>query len=92
MSEEDDQGDLQPLTLRQKVENKRFNKTFDRLITVINALALGVLGYGVVKEALDAVAERSPFDTPLFLLSLVMGVGLELVVAYLTFRLTKRED
>ena len=92
MSEGNDQSDLHPLTLRQKVENKRFNKTLDRILGVWNALALGILGYGVVKEGLDAIADRAAFDPVLLLVSLIVGVGIEVGIAYVTFKLSKRED
>ena len=86
-----EEGDLTPLTLRQKVENKRFNRTLDRIVGALNALALGVLGYGVVKEALDAVAGDA-FDPVLFAMSAVIGICIEIGIAYVTFVMTKRED
>ena len=92
MSEGNDQGGLQPLTLRQKVENRRFNKVLERGLGAVNALALGVLGYGGVKEALDALAGRSELNLSTLVVSILVGVGLEAAIAYFTWTFTRRED
>ena len=93
MREEDEvEPDLQPLTLRQKVENKRFNKTWDRILGGLNAVSLGILGYGGIKEAFDAIAGDDAFGALTFTASIVIGVGMQIGIAYLSHTRTKRED
>ena len=78
--------------MRQKVENKRFNKALDRVLGAVNALALGILGYGSVKEALDGIAGSDPFDLLLFGLGAGIGFAMLAAVTYVTYQLTRRED
>ena len=92
MSDEDEIEELQPLTLRQKIENKRFNKTWDRILGVLNAVSLGILGYGGIKEAFDAFAGTDAFSTLTFATSIAIGVGMQVGIAYLSNTRTKRED
>ena len=87
-----DELDLEPLTLRQKVANKTFNKTLDRGLSAVNAVALGIIGYGAIKEAFDALTGTNPFGAGTFVVSLAIGIGLEALIAYPTLKLTRRED
>ena len=51
----------EPLTLRQKIENKRFNKALDRMLNTLSAISLGVIGYGAIKETFDALDGSDTF-------------------------------
>lgn len=83
--------DLEPLTLRQKVANKRFNKQFDNIVSPVRTIGLGVIGYGAVKPLIDATAGGDfPFET--FLFSLLVGVALIGGVTYFQNKLLKREE
>ena len=84
-------GELEPLTLRQKVANKRYNRGLDAVVTPFKAAGLGVLGYGAIKPAIDA-ANGEPFPIPTFVLSLVVALVISGGAIYVQTALTRRED
>lgn len=84
-------GDLEPLTLRQKVENKRRNKRVDNIVAPIKTAGLGILGYGAIKPIIDTAGGQA-FPLFAFMLSLGMGVVLTGGAIYIQNRLMRRED
>ena len=84
-------GDLEPLTLRTKVENKLLNKRIDNIVAPVKAAGLGVLGYGAIKPLIDA-ASGTPLPIVAFVLSLTIGVALTGGAIYIQNRKLKRED
>ena len=87
-----DADEPEPLTLRQKIENKRFNKALDRVLNGFNAVSLGIIGYGAIKEAFDAIDGSDVFGAGTFIVSLLIGFGVQALIAYVTLTLTRRED
>lgn len=83
--------DLEPLTLRQKVANKLFNKRLDNTVMPFKTLGLGILGYGAVKPTMDA-ASGAAFPLGAFAFSLVVGVALLAGATYVQNTMMERED
>lgn len=90
-AELDGMDDLEPLTLRQKVANKRLNKRIDNIVAPFKAAGLGIVGYGAIKPAIDA-ANGETFPLVAFVLSLIGGVVVTSAAIYVQNRTIKRED
>lgn len=87
----DPDDDLPPLTLRQKAQNRRFNKMLDRLSAVPTALGLTLVAYGGIRELLDGSAGESP-RWVLVVVSAILGLAMAGAATYFSFMFHRRED
>ena len=83
--------DLVPLTLREKVRNRAFNKALDRRLNFYTAIMLGLIGVGAVREVFQFF-DGEAFTLWVFLVSLSVGLGVFEIIAYVGKRQTRRED
>ena len=84
--------DLPPLTLREKVRNKAYNRQLDRRLNFYTALVLGFIGVGTVRELFEFINGNDEFNALVLLGSLAIGIGAFEIVAYVSKKLTRRED
>ena len=74
------------------MENKGFNKALDRRLNFYTALVLGLIGVGVVRELFQLIDGSGEFSLVVFLGSLIVGIGAFEGIAYVSSKLTRRED
>lgn len=91
LPDDDEGGDLAPLTLREKVTNKAYNRGLDRRLNFYTALMLGLIGVGAVRE-LFQFFEGEEFNGWTFTISLTFGLGVFELIAYVSKRATRREE